>query len=462
MLSEPTPLLIGFVPGPPPPETRGLALSHPGLPHLLLRAAPPAKFRTNPLAADDYMALDSDSNMSAAPNDQSTEDLPLEETTLSGMGTGLEVERPAEAISVPFDPEKIDVVTVARTIDLLLIRLKEGELDLSPDFQRRSNLWNDKTKSALIESVLLRIPIPSLYVSEDQNGNYTVVDGLQRLCAIAHFVNVAALNRAVKKTLDPLRLTALESLTEFSQMTFEELSRPMKRRINETELTLHVIRAGTPSAVKFNIFSRINRGGLPLTAQEIRNAIYEGNWKDKIRTLAEDPSFKSATDGKIKGERMEDLELVLRFVALYSSLQDGICRPSDQNLDDFLNGFVDKKCRNWKDPEWTEVHAAFTKAMKYAPKVFKNIAFRKYSGPNESRRPINRGLFETESVVLARHSVAELEKLSQRADKIIQKFGEAFYNDPPFAEALLYATGRGAASNKRLEVFESIFTDVLK
>ena len=400
--------------------------------------------------------------MSDEPKKELIDDVPLEETTLGGDGTGLEVERPSETISVPFDPEKIDVVTVARTIDLLLIRLKEGEIDLSPDFQRRSNLWNEKAKSALIESLLLRIPIPSLYVAEDQNGNYTVVDGLQRICAIAHFVNVAALNKAVGQTLNPLRLTPLESLKEFSQKTFDELSRPMKRRINETELTLHVIRAGTPPSVKFNIFSRINRGGLPLTAQEIRNAIYEGGWKKPIRALAEPQAFKSATNGKIKGERMEDVELVLRFAALYSMLWEQPSRASDQNLDDFLNEFVETRCRNWTDAKWDDVTSAFAKAMKYAPKVFKTIAFRKYSAPGQYRRPINRGLFETESVALARRSETELEQLSQRADEVIKMYGHAFNNDTAFTDALLYATGRGAASNKRLEVFESIFTEALK
>ena len=100
--------------------------------------------------------------------------------------------------------------------------------------------------------------------------------------------------------------------------------------------------------------------------------------------------------------------------------------------------------------------------MEYAPRVFKNIAFRKYSAPGEYRRPINRGLFETESVALARRSKLELEQLSQRADLVIQKFGTAFDSDRTFQEALLYATGRGTASNKRLEVMESILTEVLK
>jgi len=393
---------------------------------------------------------------------QNIDDFPLEETTLEGFGTGLEAEPSVEAISAPFDPEKIDVITVPRTIDLLLTRLKEGELDLSPDFQRRSNLWSEKTKSGLIESLLLRIPIPSLYVSEDQNGNYTVVDGLQRICAIAHFVNVAALNKAVDSTLNPLRLTKLQSLKEFENSTFEELPRPMKRRINETELTLHVIRAGTPPTVKFNIFSRINRGGLPLTAQEIRNAIYAGDWTRYIRAMAQSKEFKEATNWKIKGERMEDVELVLRFVALYSLRLEGKCRPAEQNLDDFLNNFVEYGCRNWsEDNEWTKTASAFSNAMKYSSKIFKKIAFRKYSAPGQNRRPINRGLFESESVAIALRSELELQQLAQQSDQVLKKFGQVFVNDSVFTESLLYATGRGSSSMKRLEVFESIFTEVL-
>jgi hypothetical protein len=109
----------------------------------------------------------------------------LEELTSQGEGSGIEAEQPDPKeglIHAPFDPSEIDVTTQARTVDLLLTRLKEGEMDLSPDFQRRANIWDDRRKTSLIESMLLRIPIPSLYVSENKAGDYTVVDGLQRLC----------------------------------------------------------------------------------------------------------------------------------------------------------------------------------------------------------------------------------------------------------------------------------------
>ena len=386
--------------------------------------------------------------------------VPLEEITSDGTGSGLEAEPDDVSVRTPFAAKDIDVVTLARTVDLLLIRLKEGELDLSPDFQRRSNLWNEPTKSALIESMLLGIPIPSLYVAENAAGNYTVVDGLQRLCAIAHFVNVEELNKAVGTKLNPLCLSKLESLKAFEGKVFSELPRPLKRRINETELTLHVIRASTPPAVKFNIFSRINRGGLPLTAQEIRNAIYSGEWKKHVRAMAESSNFRKATQGKIKGERMEDLELILRFVALYS-LPKGVKRSAEQNLDTFLNEFVETLSVGWPSQTWDGIVNTFNVAMQFAPKIFGEMAFRKYWRQGQYRRPINRGLFETESVAIARLTENERAILSGRSTQVKERFGWYFENDKGFGDALLYATGRGVASNKRLETIEAVLKEVL-
>lgn len=390
---------------------------------------------------------------------------PLEEIATDGTGSGLESEPQSDDadISVPFDPKKIDVITQQRTVDLLMTRLDNGELDLSPEFQRRANLWNETRKSGLIESMLLRIPIPSLYISEDDEGNYQVVDGLQRLCAIAHFVKVSSLNKTLGTKLSPLRLSrdGLQSLrNELEDKAFEDLSRPLQRRIKETELTLHIIRPGTPLNVKFNIFSRINQGGLPLKAQEIRNAIYRGIWRDSIRRMAGSQDFLTATKNRIKGERLEDHELVLRFVAHYS-LPSNEKRQPDENLDTFLNDFVEKRSISWNNSQWKEIEEAFKRAMVAAPLIFGRIAFRKYSARNESLRPINRGLFEAESVALARLTDEQLKKLAERSNQVIDKFGNMFSTDKDFVNALLYATGRGLASNKRLEVINAIFNEVL-
>lgn len=119
-------------------------------------------------------------------------------------------------------------------------------MDLTPDFQRQANVWDQKRKSRLIESVLLRIPLPSFYLSEDDDGVYAVVDGLQRLCTLFHFMDHAELNRVTGAKLTPLRLKDLQYLKELEGCAFAELDRKFQRRISELEITANIIRPGTP------------------------------------------------------------------------------------------------------------------------------------------------------------------------------------------------------------------------
>ena len=389
----------------------------------------------------------------------------VEELSSDGVPTGLEVDRTAlqfGEIKAPFNPADIDVTSQVRTVDLLLARLREGELLLSPEFQRRANLWNPARKSGLIESLLLRIPIPSMYMSEDASGNYTVVDGLQRICAIAQFVDVDSLNKAVEanQALDPLELVELQSIGhQFNGATFKTLHRSLQRRILETEITLHVIRASTPQAVKFNIFSRINRGGLPLSAQEIRNAIYPGPWKRVAKQLASCQEFLKATEFRIKGERMEDVELVLRYLAGFMAGKDHL-RPDDENLDKFLNDFAENSESLYSPEDWSEAIDGFKKAMRFAPKIFGAHAFRKYYVAGESRKPINRGLFEAQSIVLARLPEDRLYELQYKVPLILQKFADLMILDNSFSSPLLYATGRGSSFNERISKLTTLLESV--
>ncbi|MFD0395065.1 DUF262 domain-containing protein [Streptomyces nogalater] len=139
-------------------------------------------------------------------------------------------------------------------------------IDLAPDFQRKAGIWTDGKQSRLIESLLLRIPIPSFYAAENKDGSWAIVDGIQRLTSIARFVEPQTVGA------DPLELTGLEYLRNFDGAGFADLSGKLQIRLRETEVVVHVIRRGTPEPVMFNVFARINTGGEPLTRQEIRHA----------------------------------------------------------------------------------------------------------------------------------------------------------------------------------------------
>lgn len=362
-------------------------------------------------------------------------------------------------IEVPFDPTKIDIIVKPMTIGSLENRLENEELDLTPDFQRQANVWNAKRKARLIESIFLRIPLPSFYFSEDEEGTYAVVDGLQRLCAIFHFMKPKALAAATGVKLPPLVLQDLQYLKELNGKTFEELDRKFQRRISELEITANIIRANTPPAVKFNVFARLNQGGMPLNAQEIRNAIFPGQWRKKIKALAESDAFRKATDGKVRTERQQDVELVLRFIALWQ-LGKPYERPANQTLDEFLNAVVEEQLCQWSEAKWQEAEKAFVHSIDAARSVFGKHAFRK-SISGQRRRPINRGLFEAQLVICGVLRPENLEKVRARRSLVEQKFAEALSDDDDFIQSLLYATGSASASNTRIKTLAVLMRETI-
>lgn len=141
----------------------------------------------------------------------------VEGSTSFGTASGVEQELPLEQgdllIAEPFDPDAIEVSTRSMTIDLLLSRIRDHAIDLEPDFQRRRGIWTERQQSRLIESLLLRIPLPTLYAAEDEKEGWAIVDGIQRLTTITRFMDPEAINET------PLRLTGLEYLgTAFNNL----------------------------------------------------------------------------------------------------------------------------------------------------------------------------------------------------------------------------------------------------
>lgn len=326
---------------------------------------------------------------------------------LFGQPTGVEQDD-AEvdgSIREPFDPESIDVVTRHMSVEALLNRASRNMLDLQPDFQRRWGVWDATRQSRLIESLLLRIPLPVIYAAENQDERWEVVDGIQRLSTIARFVNPDIVGSA------PLVLSGLEFLRDYEGRTFEDLGDRLKLRLLETELQVHLIRRDTPSEVKFNVFKRINTGGVQLSAQEIRHAITPGSARLVLEEWAEEPDFLRATDYAIKPTRMDDRELVLRFLAF---LIRGPMEYKSADMDKFLIGAM-TEVNGLGDAELERAHKAFVRAMRSAYRIFGNDAFRKRFREKDNRKPISKALFETVAVNLAILPDEALDTLIDRA-----------------------------------------------
>ncbi len=231
-----------------------------------------------------------------------------DEETLNEEDNDEELE---EKFTFQYDPEKINIVTREPTIEQLLRRIDEAALDLAPDFQRQANIWTPEAKSKLIESILIRIPLPAFYIDATNEDEWVVVDGLQRLSALKQFV----IDKSDKTRLN---LVGLEYLKELNNKTYDELERTYQRRILETQVTVFLIEKGTPLEVKYNIFKRINTGGVPLSNQELRHALNPGQAIKLVAKLASLSEFQRVVNlSDSKKKRMDDREFVLGFLAFY-------------------------------------------------------------------------------------------------------------------------------------------------
>lgn len=378
-----------------------------------------------------------------------------EEGTSFGTPSGIENELPSEIgselqIAEPFNPDDIDVATRSMTIDLLLARIRSNAIDLEPDFQRRRGIWTDRQQSRLIESLLLRIPLPTLYAAEDEEEDWAIVDGIQRLTTITRFIDPDAIGES------PLKLVGLEYLGEsFNGKLFDDLPVRLKRRLRETELVVHVIRHGTPPEVKFNIFARINTGGMPLSAQELRHALIPGNARNFLGRLAGLEAFKQATTNSIRDERMADREMVLRFLAF------NMTKPEDFRAYDFdrFLGDAMRQINLLHASDLDRLEHSFVQAMDSAAKIFGQDAFRKRYRATDARYPINKALFETIAVSLANLSDSERELCIFHQDEVRRRMMELM-QDREFDSAISQGTGGISKVRKRFESVSKIFTDV--
>lgn len=369
-----------------------------------------------------------------------TDDLELVDREVEDEDTG------SAEITEPFNPADIRIETKPMTIDLLVKRIQVDEIDLFPEFQREGGLWKPREQSRLIESFLIRIPIPAFYMDATNEEKWLVVDGLQRLTALKSFV--------IDQTL---RLEKLEFWKQYEGNHFSDLPRAMQRRIEETQVVVYLIQPGTPTEVKFNIFKRINTGGLPLSSQEIRHALNQGPAAKLLLQLSLTEEFKQATSGGIRDHRMTDRECALRFLAF-------VMTPYDQYRSQELDGFLHRQMQalnRMSDVEREALGCRFVRAMRIAFELFGRDAFRKRYREIDPRKPINKALFETWSVNLDARTDIEVGVLFQRKEQLKAKFIELM-NNRDFDTAVTQGTGDVRKVRLRFEAVKLLIDEVLR
>ncbi|MCP4629075.1 MAG: DUF262 domain-containing protein [bacterium] len=271
-----------------------------------------------------------------------------------------------------------------RTVYEVLRRIEKGFFIMDPDFQR-DFIWGDDKQSKLIESVLMRIPLPVFYLAEDSQGRMVVVDGLQRLSTFQRFVN----NKLQLKLPDQ---------KDLNSKRFEDLSPKLQNRIEDCNLILYVIDVKVPERARLDIFERVN-GGVPLTRQQMRNCLYMGDATRFLKKEAATPIFIKATGHSLKSSTMRDREFVNRFCAfsLISIME------YKGEMDDFLALGL-KKMNTLGDIPLQKLSAQFRASLVNNYKVFGRHAFRKSIENPNSRSVINASLWDVMSTGLSRYS----------------------------------------------------------
>lgn len=315
-----------------------------------------------------------------------------------------------------FIPSDVNITQSPTNISNIIERLENGEYDLTPAFQRHGGLWSKEKQSQLIESLMLKIPLPAFYFDASREDKWIVIDGLQRLTS---FQNYLVGNLQEDGCRKKYCFTGMQYLSDFNGKTFDELPRQYIRRIKEASIIAYTVIKGTPEEVVFNIFQRINTGGIQLNDQEIRQALYSGKGTDFIKELAELPEFKEATQFAVKPERMLDREYVLRFLA-FTELD--YRKEYKGNIDNFLIKGL-KKANTFNEKDIARVTERFIRVMNVCRKVFGKYAFRKYN-KNFRRGPINKAIFEIWAICFSELDDNQLQRIIKNKDKFVNQFGD--------------------------------------
>lgn len=349
-------------------------------------------------------------------------------------------------ITKPFSPSDIVIANPPMNLGDLIDMIEYGWIDFEADYQREDNLWSAGKQSRLIESALLGLRLPAFYFEEVTKKKWKIIDGLQRCSAIRNF--------CVDKTL---KLSELEFL-KFDGWTFDRFDFELRRDLRRLPITVNILQPGVPDDVKYILFKRLNTGGVELTAQEIRNSMFQGPAIELVKKLASDENFLAATRHKIPTRRKQDQDFVSRFMAFYLIGYENY----SPDIESFINSSM--KMVNEEKVSAAQIDTmcqAFSEAMHLAASVFGNDAFRKIS--NGKRGPINKALFEVIAVTFAKLSRYDRLKLESASSVQLKKeLTDELVNDAAFSYALSTTTGRPDNVKTRFQTFEKIVKKILE
>lgn len=279
---------------------------------------------------------------------------------------------------------KVDFNTYDLSVKELLSMVDDGLLNIAPDYQRQFR-WDEERQSSLIESLFLGIPVPSLFTATNVDGTWELIDGVQRLSTIICFAGNEKVREKVNaKNVVELKLKGLSKLKDFNGKKFCDLPIGVQNKFKLTSIKVTTLSDKSDKDVRFDLFERLNKGGVNLTPQEIRSCVYRGGFNDFIKGLSIDPNFKSCvhlSDTQENDGTRE--ELVLRFFAYLYDLDS-----FEHSVKDFLNNYMEKADKRFN----------YSENDKLFRTVFKILNEALPEGISKGRKNTPLNLFEAVSV----------------------------------------------------------------
>ncbi len=362
------------------------------------------------------------------PNSESTEDIEGHETSSSELNLG---DYPLDDVMV-----RSEVRTVAETVK----RIESGRFMMDPDFQR-DFVWSTDKQSKLIESCVMRIPLPVFYVAELIDGKVAVVDGLQRLSSFRYFLS------------DKHKLTGLGKNHPLLGKKFSELPLNLQERIEDTQITLYILDKNAPDRARLDIFERVNSGEV-LSRQQMRNAIYNGPGTRWLADMADNINFKTATGGSLNPKTMRDREAINRFAAFHLL---GFKSYTKGDMDEFLAEAL-RQMNKMDNEKLEQMKRDFIGSMKINKAIFGKHAFRKSlreNSKNASRTTLNISLFDVMSTCFAPSKL----NLDNEKYNLVHKTMSVLLNDYEFDDVISRSTNSTRPVHTRHQMMSNALKD---
>ena len=337
----------------------------------------------------------------------------------------------------------LDIKKYDRMIKDIIASIDDGSIVLTPDYQR-NYLWDNKKSSKLIESILLNIPIPVIYASEEKDGKWNIIDGLQRL---------NTLNRFYK---NQFKLSGLEVLNELNGKNYSDLSDHLKSKVDRGDLSIILLLESSSRDIQYDIFMRLNTGAVQLNEQELRNCLYRGKLNDLIKTkMIYNEDFIQLFNFNILHKRMIDVEIILRYLSFSNNYnkEKNIIENYDGRIKNIINNFM-IEYQNSDDKILEKFQNKFNENIKKCRLIFEDKAFKKMNINGSYETRINRPLYETIMLCFEQYS---LDELLNKKDKILYET-ECLLKNPEFNDLISTATGNTSKTNKRI----AMYSDLLK